>query len=60
MRNVACTKFQPPWAGDRARSENETTVVGEIRPKRLAEFRAFIVVMTGGNQTRRERSEAGR
>jgi hypothetical protein len=28
--------------------------------RRLAEFRAFIVVTTGGNQTRRERREAGR
>jgi len=60
MRNVAYSKFQAPRASGRARCENETTVVGAIRSKRLAEFRAFIVVMTGGNQTRRERREAGR
>ncbi len=52
--------LQAPSANDRVGCENETTVVGEVRPRRLAEFRAFIVVMTGGNQTRRERREAGR
>jgi len=60
MRNVAPKMFQAPATSDRVGCENETTVVGTIRPRRLAEFRAFIVVMTGGNQTRRERREAGR
>jgi hypothetical protein len=42
------------------RMRERNSVVGKIRPRRLAEVRAFIVALTGGNQTRCEPREAGK
>ena len=41
--------------------ERSREISASSRPLKLSrEFRAFIVVMTAGNQTRRERREAGK